>query len=104
MPKAVPILIKLDVTKDVAALQKVLEAAPRYAFNVSGALQTKSAAEEVFSALPDGFDRSQKYVYGIFVDSKLVGCIDVLRGFPSNNTVMIGLLLLAEKQQKKGLG
>jgi hypothetical protein len=94
----------LDPNFGVKALQQILENAPRYSLNVSGALQPVNAAEEVFSAVPSNFERSKKYVYGIFLNSQPVGCIDVLRGYPSEDTAMIGLLLLAESEQAKGLG
>ena len=104
MQKPDLILRKLDSVADVDALQKILERVPRYSLNVSGALQPKTAAVDVFSALPENFDRSQKYVYGVYLGSELVGCIDALKGFPSEDTAMIGLLLLAENHQGKGLG
>ena len=90
--------------EDAPELQKVLEAAPRYSLNVSGELQPKSAADEVFGALPEGFDSACKFVFGIELDSQIIGCIDVLRGFPKGNTAMLGLLLLSEKFQGRGKG
>ena len=98
------VLRTLDPVTDIESLQQVLEDAPRYSLNVSGAHQPKDAAGEVFSALPENFDRSKKFVYGIYLGLQLVGCIDALRGFPSQSTAMVGLLLLVESQQGKGLG
>jgi RimJ/RimL family protein N-acetyltransferase len=97
-------LRRLFPGNDTLGLQKVLEAAPQYSFNVSGAPQPPNAAEEVFSALPDNFASSNKFVFGIELNSSLIGCIDLLRGFPKPETAMIGLLLLREPHQRKGFG
>ena len=89
---------------DINIIQTVLEAAPKYSMNVSGHQQNANAASEVFAALPKGFDFKNKFVLGIEVDADVIGCIDILRGFPNTQTAMIGLLLLSEKYQGKGLG
>ena len=94
----------LNSEDDKIDLQTVLEAAPRYAFNVSGGVQPPAAAENVFSSLPDGFSSANKFVYGIELDSMLIGCMDLLRGYPKPDTVMLGLLLLQESHQGKGFG
>lgn len=94
----------LSPNTDMRGLQEVLESAPHYSLNVSGKPQAPNAAEEVFAALPDNFVSSNKLVFGIELNSSLIGCIDLLKGFPSPDTVMIGLLLLRESHQAKGLG
>jgi GNAT superfamily N-acetyltransferase len=45
-----------------------------------------------------------KFVYGIFDDEQMVGCADVIRAFPDSATAFIGLFLIAELQQRKGIG
>ena len=97
-------LVLLSKEKDLKELQVVLEGAPKYSLNISGKIQTPTASEEVFSAIPEGFDLTKKFVIGIKLNSELVGCIDVLRGFPSEETLMLGLLLLKEKIQGQGIG
>jgi diamine N-acetyltransferase len=97
------ILNKLNLN-DIKNIQSVLEAAPKYSMNVSGHLQNANAAREVFAALSSSFDHKNKFVLGIEVGVDVVGCIDLLRGFPNTQTAMIGLLLLSEKYQGKGFG
>lgn len=97
------ILNKLNLT-DIKNIQTVLEAAPKYSMNVSGHHQNANAASEMFEALPNGFDYKNKFVLGIEVYADFIGCIDVLRGFPNTQTAMLGLLLLSEEYQGKGLG
>jgi len=94
----------LSAIKDTPALQAVLEGAPRYSMNVSGALQPANAAKEVFCAVPPDFDAARKFVFGIELHGELIGCVDVLRGFPTREKAMLGLLLLKEKSQGKGYG
>jgi hypothetical protein len=55
--------------------------------------------------LPPGVDYDRKYVYGIVIEtaagtevergteaSELIGCADLIRGWPSPSTVLIGLI------------
>ena len=94
----------LDKYNDQYNLQKVLEGAPKYSLNISGKLQDKSAAVDIFNAKPDQFDYSKKFVLGIYINDELIGVIDLLKGFPDNETIMLGLLLLVENRQGQGLG
>ena len=89
---------------DLRDLQEVLEGAPRYSLKVSGQVQPSTASEEVFVAIPEGFDVTKKIVIGVKQDTELIGVIDILRGFPNEETAMLGLLLLKEKKQGQGLG
>ena len=50
--------------KDVTELQRLLEEAPTYSLNVSGAPQTSGAAKKIFDALPDTFRAANKFVLG----------------------------------------
>ena len=85
-------------------LQRILEAAPAYWLRITGELPGNLAAEETFRALPDGKSHDDKFVLGIFVDAELVGCADLVRGYPDSETAMLGLLLLRESHQHMGLG
>jgi GNAT superfamily N-acetyltransferase len=40
----------------------------------------------------------------VYLDSELVGCADLLRGYPDQKTATLGLLLLSEQHQHRGLG
>jgi GNAT superfamily N-acetyltransferase len=91
-----------DMNRDAA--QRLLEAAPFYCRNVSGEVANAGDVEEVFKALPDKFIKENKHVLGIFLDDDLVGLIDCLFGYPSPDKAHIGLFLLEESSQGKGLG
>jgi RimJ/RimL family protein N-acetyltransferase len=46
---------------------------------------------------------ADKLVWGITLEDVMVGCADVIRGWPSNETAYIGLLLLTESHHGTGL-
>jgi ribosomal protein S18 acetylase RimI-like enzyme len=41
---------------------------------------------------------------GIYENGEMVGCADVIRGFPDPTKATIGLLLIAEPHQGRGVG
>ena len=61
-------------------------------------------AARTFSELPPGMDRSAKTVLGVYAEGVLVGVIDLVDGFPTGNTAMLGLLLIAGTHRRRGLG
>lgn len=90
---------------EMAALQKVLEGAPTYAERVTGHPPGAAEAQRLFSALLPEMTHDNKYVYGVMADElDMVGCADVIRGWPTPSTALIGLLLLDEAHQGHGLG
>lgn len=90
--------------EEMQDLQRVLEEAPTYSHRVSGAPPTPTEAEGLFSALPPGKTYADKFVLGFYEAGRMVGCADVIRSFPSEEKAMVGLLLLSESHQSKGLG
>ena len=80
----------LDAT-DREPLQNLHWSAPGYSLIVHG-------------HLPPGKSMDDKFVLGIFLDGRLVGCAEVLRGYPEPEVAYIGLLLFAEAHQGQGLG
>ena len=90
--------------EEMAALQRVLEGAPRYAERLTGAPLGAADAQSTYTVLPEGKSYEDKFVYGIYEGGEMIGCADVIRGWPRADTVHIGLLLLAEAQQRQGHG
>ena len=96
--------LRADVDADVAALQRVLEAAPGYSLAVEGKLPGPDDAREVFADHPPGRTAADKVVLGFSDASGLVGCAEVLRGYPEPGIAWIGLLLFAEAALGRGFG
>lgn len=93
-----------DAPDDVRALQRVHDHAAHYSQVVHGRAPDGSEALETLTGLPPGHAPEDKRVLGFFLDGVLVGCADVLRGYPEPGTAWIGLLLFQEAHQGRGLG
>jgi RimJ/RimL family protein N-acetyltransferase len=89
---------------DAEALQLVFENAPRYFQKVTGSPAEKNKAERLLIMLPDGKTLADKFVYAFYNDKALMGCADVIRGYPEAQTALLGLFLLSEQFQDQGFG
>ena len=93
-----------NTPRGAALLQRVVEAAPRFAQLLSGAAPGPHEGEEILSLLPEGKTADDKFVYSVELDGVCIGCIDLIRGYPDAATAHIGLLLLAQAYEGCGLG
>jgi RimJ/RimL family protein N-acetyltransferase len=98
------ILLNRNDPAHVSALQTVLEATPGYHLNTGGVPAGPDEAKGTLSALPPKHGYDTKFVYGVELEGKLIGCADVIRGYPEPHQAMLGLLLLSEDAQGKGRG
>jgi len=106
MARAAPLTLRLLTGKadEMAALQRVLEAAPAYFHTVTGMPPGPAEAQSTFTALPPGKGYDDKRVWGLYAGNDMIGCADVIRGYPVRDKAVIGLLLLAESWQRRGFG
>ena len=91
-------------TEEMRELQRVLEEAPTYAQRITGLPPGEADAQSTYSALPEGKSYDDKFVFGIFRATEMVGCADLIRGYPHPATAMLGLLLVSERRQHQGIG
>lgn len=89
---------------DIRAVQALHFAAPGYSLVVYGHLPDGSEASDTFSSLPPGKALNDKVLIGVFSEEVLIGCAEILRGYPEPNIAFIGLLLFSEAHQGRGLG
>jgi GNAT superfamily N-acetyltransferase len=89
---------------EVDDVQRVIEGAPNYSINISGHTASPEDGKELFDAIAPGKEFQDKFVFGIYLNDYMIGCIDLCRAFPNESTVTLGLFLLSEKNQRKGLG
>jgi GNAT superfamily N-acetyltransferase len=90
---------------DAALLQRLFEQCLDFNLLVEGRAPASNAAEEEFSEVPPGKSLADKFLFGLVNrQNDLVGCLDVLRGYPDAPTWWIGLLLLAPEVRAHGLG
>lgn len=99
-------LVSLDRTnrQQMLELQGVFDKAPGYlrSFN-----EQKSRNDDAFvtlHTLPNAKNYSDKVVFGVYEHREMIGCVDLIRGYPTPNVAFLGLLLLAEPHQGRGLG
>lgn len=89
---------------DIAALQSVLDAAPGYSRLLRGTPPGPDAARMLLAALPQGCAAADKRVLLLHEDGAAVGCCDIVRDHPEKGVAFIGLLLIIERAQGRGLG
>jgi RimJ/RimL family protein N-acetyltransferase len=90
---------------DVAEIQSLFESDPDYFEIAEGAPPGSSAAEDLITALPEGKDYSDKFVYTVFDGhGDLAAAIDLIRGYPENGIWFLGLLFVAPWTRNIGLG
>lgn len=86
-------------------LQRVFEGAPLYTLNIDGIdYVPKDSAKSALEALPPSCHIKDKFVFLVMDGDKSIGAIDLIKGYPSEDVAYIGLLLICESLQKKGLG
>ena len=85
---------------EMLALQRVIGAAPGFALAVTGLPPGPADAQNTFTALPEGKSEDDKFVYGVYLDGQMIGCADVVRGYPDPSAAFIGLLLISEDSQR----
>lgn len=93
-----------DSLQNRAALQALFDATPAYYHAITGKVAASNEAENEFVELPPDFPRAEQFIFGFYLDDKLIGCAGMLRGFRSAKKVMLGLLLISEKYQGQGNG
>ncbi|HSW09778.1 MAG TPA: GNAT family N-acetyltransferase, partial [Bacillota bacterium] len=89
---------------EMGELQRVIEGAPTYAELVTGLPPGRADAQSMYTILPEGKSYEDKFVFGIYRGSEMVGCVDLIRGYPDASTAYCGLLLVSEEHQRRGIG
>lgn len=89
---------------EMAELQQVIEEAPTYAHLVTGVTPGPADAQSTYSMLSEGKSYEDKFVFGIYSGSEMVGCVDLIRGYPDPSIAWLGLLLVSEEHQGEGIG
>lgn len=65
---------------------------------------TRESIREDMKALPPNGDLENKYYVGFFEEEKLIAVMDLILGYPEGNTAFIGLFMMGEGEQGKGIG
>lgn len=89
---------------EMRELQRVIEEAPHYAHRITGVPPGQADAQSTYTALPEGKTYDDKFVFGIYLGTEMVGCADLIRSYPNSTTALLGLLLVSEVRQRYGIG
>ena len=85
-------------------LQRAFDAAPDYVRRVTGRGPTGGEARELWELIPSGFPRYAKQLFILRSGTRVIGCLDLLLGYPGDGRAFLGLLLLSEESRGRGLG
>jgi GNAT superfamily N-acetyltransferase len=97
--------LSADSSSDRADALRVFTEAPLFTEIHEARSPSEADVEDLFQGGPPGIDvADKKSVFGFFVGSDMVGCADVIRGYPSDDCAWIGLLLFSEQHQGRGHG
>lgn len=77
---------------------------PGYFTLQSGEGAEVGGADDIFQSLPEGRSFADKFVYGFFIEDKLVGLAEGIRDYPQNGSWVIGFFIIAENLRKQSLG
>lgn len=102
--EAITIRLLYGAPSEMRELQRVIEGAPCYAHRITGVPPGQADAQSTYTALPEGKTYEDKFVFGIYLGSEMVGCADLIRSHPNPATALLGLLLVSEARQRQGVG
>ena len=88
----------------VQEFQAVFRRAQSFIYVTQGRAPTDADAERLMKLLPPQAQEDDKLVLGVYVQSEIVGCATVVRAYPKNTALFIGLLLISEQFQRRSIG
>ncbi|WP_185658236.1 GNAT family N-acetyltransferase [Burkholderia sp. Bp8992] len=93
-----------ESASDRANVLRIFTEAPSYTELVAGRLPSTKDVDDFFFGKPVDTEAAQKSVFGFFVEREMIGCADVIRSYPTDDCIWIGLMLLTEANQGRGYG
>lgn len=90
--------------EELKALQELLNSVPDYTRRCRAEEQGPCTPAELMQQIPEGVAPEQKKLYGIYFNHRMIGCLDMIKGYPDAKTTFVGTLLIAEDVQGAGLG
>jgi len=97
------VILRPITPDDVEALQDLIESDPGYTERVTGYPPGPADAQSLLMMRPENLPE-ESIVLGAFTDNRLVAVVDLLRGFPREQTAHIGLLEVHWNHQGVGHG
>jgi GNAT superfamily N-acetyltransferase len=86
-------------------LERLFQACADYVQLVEGRPPSSEQADELLGELPPGSSPDDKHVLGVRdAAGRLVGVVEVVRGYPARGAWFLGLLLLLPSERGRGAG
>ena len=89
---------------DIAALAGLIDADPGYTQRADGRKPEPGDAAALLREAPPGVGPSDKVVLGALDGDRLVAVVDLIRGWPTSGTALVGLLQVHAGHQGRGVG
>ncbi|MHC1781715.1 MAG: GNAT family N-acetyltransferase [Anaerolineaceae bacterium] len=89
---------------DAFTVQVLFEECQDFTLLVTALPAADDEGQKLFSDLPQGMKSEDKTVFGLFTNTKLVGVIDSIDGYPTEGMWFIGLFLLHPGCRGNGTG
>jgi len=83
---------------------EVYDTNPAFFLLTSGKNATIESCIDDVDSIPPGFDINQKAFLSIWSEGKAIGVLDLLKGYPDQTCIWIGLLLISGKLQGNKIG
>jgi GNAT superfamily N-acetyltransferase len=93
-----------DSAADVAAVAGLIEADPGYTQRADGRDPEPGDAEGLLRDAPPGVGPDDKVALGALDGDRLVAVVDLIRGWPTSGTALVGLLQVHARHQGRGWG
>lgn len=89
--------------EDIPAMYDLCAGNPQYYEHCPPAVTFEGIRADM-KALPPGKDYHDKYYIGFFAGEMLAAIMDLITGYPDDDTAWIGLFMVEQSVQQKGVG
>ena len=103
-PQAPPYDVRRLTDADAAEIQDLYVRCTAFVELVEGRPPVSHEGGDLLHAKPPGVKDEDKLVFGLFDNGRMIGAIDVLRGYPEPDNWYLGLLMLSPDTRNRGLG
>ena len=83
---------------------EVFRLAPAYVYASEGHAPTQDELRTMYNISAPGVGAEDIFMHGLFFNEALCVCSCVVRGYPSQDTAYLVLLLLGQETQNRGIG
>jgi ribosomal protein S18 acetylase RimI-like enzyme len=90
--------------QDIPRIVAFEETARDYYALIGEAQPNEQSTESAMEALPPGRRPADKQFLGVFQQANMIALVDLVEGYPDDETLYIGLLVIGQENRHKGYG